>query len=161
MVKPVFSSLRKIRCSNVSYIDDSLLKSSDREDCEVNVLETVKLVDSLGFTVHPDKSVLFPTQEITFVGFLINSVTMTVKLTPEKISDIIRECKRLLNLKSVLIRDVAKIIGKFVASEPGVKYAPLYYKTPEIDKDQALKRSRGNFDVYMRLSSFSLFKLVD
>lgn len=161
MVKPVFSSLRKIRCSNVSYIDDSLLKSSDRENCAVNVLETVKLVDSLGFTVHPDKSVLFPTQEITFVGFLINSVTMTVKLTPEKISDIIRECKRLLNLKSVLIRDVAKIIGKFVASEPGVKYAPLYYKTLEIEKDQALKRSRGNFDVYMRLSSFSLFKLVD
>lgn len=152
MVKPVFSSLRKIGCSNVSYIDDSLLKSNDREDCEENVSETVNLVDSLGFTVHPDKSVLIPTQEIIFVGFLINSVTMTVRLTPEKANDIVKECLHLLKQNTVLIRDVAKIIGKFVASEPGVQYAPLYYKTLEIEKDEALKISRGNFDVYMSLS---------
>ena len=52
----------------------------------------------------------------------------------------------------MLIRDVAKIVGKFVASEPCFEYAPLYYKTLETEKDQALKGSRGNFDVYMLLS---------
>ena len=68
----------------MTYTDDSLLKSDTFSECQDNILDTVKLVDDLGFTVHPEKSVLFPTQEIVFVGFLINSITMTVCLTPEK-----------------------------------------------------------------------------
>ena len=48
------------------------------------IFETVQLVDSLGLTVHPEKSVLFSTQENVFVGFIINSVSMTTRLTPEK-----------------------------------------------------------------------------
>ena len=117
MLKPVFSSLRKIGYSNVTYINDSLLKSEDKHSCTENILETVKLVDELGFTIHPDKSVLIPNQEITFVGFILNSVSMTVRLTPEKANDIVAECSRLLNQKFIHIHDLAKIIGKFVASE--------------------------------------------
>ena len=33
--------------------------------------------DHLGFTVHDKKSVLIPTKEITFVGFILNSADMT------------------------------------------------------------------------------------
>lgn len=41
--------------------------------------------------------------------------------------------------KTITIRKFAQLIGKLVASEPGVSYAPLYYKTLEIEKDKALK----------------------
>ena len=51
----------------MSYIDDSLFKGNTKEDCADNIFETVQLVDSLGFTVHPEKSVLFSTQEIVFL----------------------------------------------------------------------------------------------
>ena len=60
---------------------------------------------------------------------------------------------RLIQQKQLLIRDAAKLIGKFVASEPGVRYAPLYYKTlKKIEKVNALKLNRGNFDAYMIFS---------
>ena len=153
IMKPVFSSLRKIGHNNVSYIDDSLLKGDTREECAENIFETVQLVDSLGFTVHPEKSVLFPTQEIVFVGFIINSVSMTIRLTPEKAEDIVKKCLIILSCDKITIRDLAKLIGKMVASEPGVQYAPLFYKPLEIEKDAALKGVCGNFDSEMSLSS--------
>ena len=40
-----------------------------------------------------------------------------------------------------------------VASEPGVQYAPLFYKPLEIEKDAVLKGVCGNFDSEMSLSS--------
>jgi hypothetical protein len=37
------------------------------------------------------------------------------------------------------IREFARVIGKLVASEPGIQYAGLYYKHLEIERDTALK----------------------
>ena len=39
-----------------------------------------------------------------------------------------------------------------VSSEPGVQYAPLYYKSLEIQRDVELKSSKGNFDNMMEIS---------
>ena len=102
--------------------------------------------------MHPNKSILVPTQEIVFVGFVIHSIEMTVRLTQEKAYDIYLDCIHLIQQKQLLIRDAANLIGKFVASEPGVRYAALYYKTSEIEKVNALKLNRGNFDTYMTFS---------
>ena len=35
-------------------------------------------------TAHPDKSVLIPTQQLVFLGFILDSLLMLVRLTPEK-----------------------------------------------------------------------------
>lgn len=37
-------------------------------DCVHNVDDTVRLLRSLGFIIHPDKSVLRPTQSIEYLG---------------------------------------------------------------------------------------------
>lgn len=121
-------------------------------ECKNNVDRTISLVDGLGLTVHPEKSILNPTQHIDFVGFTLNSVDMTVMLTIQKCENIIMECKKVLSKKSITIRDFAKLIGKMVASAPGVKYAPLYYKSLEIQRDLELKMHKGNFDKVMYIS---------
>ena len=87
------------------------------------------LMDSLGLSVHPEKSVLEPTQKIVFLGFILCSVTMTVRLTSERCQDINDLCRRILSENKIEIRLFAKLIGKLVASEPGVEYTPLYFKT--------------------------------
>ena len=38
-----------------------------------------------------------------------------------------------------------------MASEPGVLYAPLYYKTLEIEKDRLLKVNFGNFEAIINV----------
>lgn len=155
LMKPVFSTLRKLGHINVTYIDDSLLQSDTYGDCIRNIEDTITLVDRLGLTVHPEKSMLVPTQCIEFIGFLINSVDMTVRLTPHKADAIVTLCLRLLRRKEITIREFAQLIGKLVASEPGVMYAPLYYKVLEIEKDEKLKAAKGNFDSRMTLSEKS------
>ena len=45
------------------------------------------------------------------------------------------------------------MIGKFVASFPGVMHAPLYYRQLEKEKNLALKFNKGNFDASVKLST--------
>ena len=52
--------------------------------CDTNVAVTTKLLIDLEFILNLQKSGFQPKQVITFLGFVLNSVTMTVAMTPEK-----------------------------------------------------------------------------
>ena len=80
-MKPVFATLTKLGHVNTAYIDDSCLLGQSYYSCKQNIRDTVMLIDSLGLTVHPEKSVFEPTQQIVFLGFILCSVTMTVRHT--------------------------------------------------------------------------------
>ena len=79
--------------------------------CAQNVRDTVKLLQSLGFIVHPEKSVFEPTQRIQYIGVIIDSQSMTVRLTPKKVADIIACCSKAMKKESLTLREMAKIIG--------------------------------------------------
>lgn len=109
ILKPVYATLRSRGHINIPYIDDSLLIGHTLKECEVNVHETVKSLDNLGFTIHPEKSVFNPTQKNVFLGFVINSIEMTVRLTLERASDLYDLCEQLLNKPFITIRFLAKL----------------------------------------------------
>ena len=156
ILKPVLSTLHKMGHISVAHIDDCYLQSQTYEECVVNIIDTLTLLDSLGLVVHPHKSIFLPTQEITTLGFIINSVTMTIRLTVDKANDLRFACETLLTTQKPLsIRQVATVIGKIVASFPGVMYGPLYYRCLEADKSTALKKQKGNFDAIMSLSKMA------
>lgn len=152
VMKSVFSTLRKYGHINTSYIDDSLLLADSFERCVNNVTDTVHLMDSLGFTVHPDKSILHPTQCITYLGFVLNSVDMTVKPTQEKARKIKRLCESFLHKTTCSIREFSELIGNLVACEQAVKYAALHYKHLELVKNFNLKQRKGNYDGDMTIT---------
>ncbi|CAH3127686.1 unnamed protein product [Porites lobata] len=68
----------------MGHIDDSFLLGYNYTACATNIQDTVDTFLSLGFVVHPEKSVLIPTQEMEFLGFLLNSINMTIRLLPVK-----------------------------------------------------------------------------
>jgi len=68
IMKPVYARMRNLGYTNVGYIDDSLLCADTYKECTENVYETVSLMESLGFIIHPEKSQLKPTKKITFLG---------------------------------------------------------------------------------------------
>ena len=80
-----------------------------------------------------------PTQETEFLGFLINSVTMTVSLTHAKKEAIKEMCFLALSMNLVTIRFVAKILGKLSSSFIAVPLGNLHYRTLERLKSKALK----------------------
>ena len=151
LLKPVYGKLRGMGHINVPYIDESLLLGDTFQECLQNVEHTVTLLDGLEFTVHPEKSIFLPTHEIVFLGFIINTLDMTIRLTIERKDYLIEQCKEVLSHTKVTIRDLARVIGIMVASEPGVRYAPLYFKDLQIFKDKSLKCNQGNFDSYIEL----------
>ena len=153
LLKPVFSSLRKLGHISVVYIDDTRLTSEDYNSCVNNIAETITLLDRLGFVIHPEKSILIPTQEITFLGFIFNSANMTLKLTPERALKLKTACLENLQAATPHTRDVARLLGLMTSSFPGVMYGALHYRALEMGKTCALKQNKGNFDRPMTLSS--------
>jgi hypothetical protein len=53
---------------------------------------------------------------------------------------------------SKLIREATRVLGLLVSSFSGVDYGQLFYKEIEVEKIQALKLARGNFDLKMQIS---------
>ena len=99
--------------------------------------------DTLGFVVHPEKSVFIPTQKLVFLGFILDSVTMLVYLTPVKALKLKQAATDLSNCKKPTIREVAKVLGLIVSSFPGVAYGPLHYRYLHLDKTTALNQANG------------------
>lgn len=83
--------------------------------------------DLLGLTIHVQKSVLTPTQEVEFLGVVFNSTNMTATL-PFRRREHIKEQGRLLLKGLVTLHDLSSFIGMAVASDPAVELAPLRYK---------------------------------
>ena len=72
----------------IIFIDNLLLIATSYGKCCATILETISVLSDLGFVVHVEKSVFVPQQQATFVGFRINSLTMKITLTPEKVNKI-------------------------------------------------------------------------
>ena len=88
ILKPILSYLRSVAIDIIMFIDDSLILADSISECRDNVAVSCEILDTLGFTIHPDKSVFERQQEIEFLGFILNSVTMTVSLPYRKIMNI-------------------------------------------------------------------------
>ncbi len=152
ILKPVFAHLRSLGHICMSHIDDSLLIGYDYKSCENNTADSISLLSQLGFVAHPEKSVLQATQSIEFLGFVIDSVKMTVKLLSHKIAKVKLMCNELLSKRHPTIQEVAQVIGLLVSSFPGVQFGPLHYGNLERDKISALQTNKGNFESPMTLS---------
>ena len=68
-------------------------------------------LDRLGFVIHPKKSILIPTQEIAFLGFIFNSANMTVQLTPDRALKLKTASLDNLEVTTPLISDVAWLLA--------------------------------------------------
>ena len=154
VMKPVFAYLRsQFGHTCLGSIDDSFYLEDSFMKCELATLRRVQLIISLGFKVHPEKSVVVPTQTLEFLGFLLDSICMIVPLTSKKVDKILQLSQKFSHPnKQFTIREVASILGTLVSSFPGVQFGPLHYRQIEVDKERNLQLNQGNFDAFMTLS---------
>ena len=97
-------------------------------------------MDSLGFTVPPEKSVLIPQQILPYLGFILDSVQMKVTLTEEKMVKIVSQCTSLMNRQSCSIRELAEVISTLVALEPGINLKLHFTGKSHLIYDQTSRR---------------------
>ena len=152
LLKPIFSTMREDGLESVIYVDDSFLQGDDFWECLENILRTLEGLRSLGFVIHPEKSVLYPTQKLTFLGFVVDTVSMTVTLTDQKKDKVKNMAIGLKNSKNITIRMVSRFIGNLTASFEAVPYGRLHYRHLEWCKTKALGASKHNYEAPCSLS---------
>lgn len=82
LLKPVMKSLRTKGLQSVIYLDDILCVEITLEDGNINVDETRKLLERLGFRINEKKSCLEPSTKCIFLGIIINSIEMCIEENP-------------------------------------------------------------------------------
>ena len=116
LLKPPLATLRRDKDVVSAYIDDLIRIARNYKMCSNNVFSVVNLLDSLGFVVHPEKSQFIPSQKLEYLGFVIDSVNMTVTMTSRKKKQGIKElCMQLLDTPHPTIRFIAVLLGKFTS----------------------------------------------
>ena len=78
---------------------------------------------------------------------------MTISMVPGKADMIKSKCHALVHMQGpVQIREVASVVGLMVSAFSGVQYAPLFYRSLENDKTNALKCNAWDLKGKMTLS---------
>ena len=87
--KPVYTYLMQQGYLSVIFVDDSYIQGYTKKECPQNIEATVSLLESLGSVIHAGKSILNPSQETEFLGFV--SVTMTIFIKKGKVKLLFRD----------------------------------------------------------------------
>ena len=150
--KPPLFYLRLQQVPVAGFIDDLIKLGRSFVKCERNVKLIVTLLHSLGFVVCPNKSIFVLARSIEYLGFVTDSQSMTISLTEKKKAYIKQLCHEVLQKEFLIIRRIARLLGKFTNSFPAVRFGPLHCRSLEQGKILALKFAKGNFDKKMKVS---------
>ena len=88
LLKIPIEVLRHINITMIVYLDDMLLMGHSIEEISMCRDTVMFLLQHLGFVIKWKKSVLTPLQEIEFLRLKINSVSLEISLTEEKIQKV-------------------------------------------------------------------------
>ncbi|XP_065180118.1 uncharacterized protein LOC135810554 [Sycon ciliatum] len=128
LLHPVVATLRQFGIRVIIYLDDLLILAHSLLAAREATASVVHLLCSLGFVINFSKSCLVPSQEITFLGFLVCSTTMTIQISQDPRDKLLRTCRQLLQADRTTVREVASVVGMMQSAWPGVLPAPLHLR---------------------------------
>ena len=66
IMKPILSALRKKGHQLMNYLDDIFIVGETEEECRSAVFDTIKLLQNLKFTIHPETNRILNSDKITY-----------------------------------------------------------------------------------------------
>ena len=93
------------------YLDDYLFVTRTLRGCGRLIKFVVNVFRSAGFLINFDKSILYPCQRITSLGFIVDSRKFTFEVIPERITRLSALILSLSKSTSAPRRQVAKVCG--------------------------------------------------
>ena len=160
LLKPIMAKLREEGHKSTIYVDDGFLCGDDDDECWDNIFATCSSLSDHGFAVHLIKSILIPRQIAIFLGFIFNTIEMTISLTGDKKQKIKNLASKILSVRKICIRTLAKFLGNIVAAFEAIPMGRLYYRNIELDKVNGLKASGGDFDKSCNISYQARIELI-
>ena len=96
-----------------------------------------------GLHSESEKVHLSPSQNLEFLGFQIDTITMSLSLPPDKVQKIRKECRHCLHMSRTTPRQLAHLIGLMTSTSPAVLPAPLHYRMLQMLRSQALSNHQS------------------
>ena len=125
LLKIPISLLRKINIRVIIYLDDMLILSHTIREAHMRRDTVIYLLHNLGFIINVKKSILHPCQKIEFLGMEIDSIKMTLSLTPEKVQKVVKTCQNLLRSHSTTLLELTRVLGLLSSTIQAVEPAKI------------------------------------
>ena len=161
-LKPALTLLRELGVRLVAYIDDILVLAETEEMARDHTEGLTYLLENLGFIIHPEKKVTTPTQEIEFLGMVVDSRTMELRLPGHKIKKLRQEATKIIKDQTATPtgRDVSRLQGKFNSVSQAVPPGPLFCRALQRDLASALGINEQCYDAPCPLSQDAIEELI-
>ena len=142
LMKPVVGLLRQLGIRLIVYLDDMLIMAQSQDVALQHASTALDLLQGLGFMINYMKSVLVPSTQMEFLGFVVDSLTLSLALPRDKIRKVRKECQTLLDSPLVTVRQLAKLLGHLTSTIQAVFPGPLHFRHLQSEKNRALVHSQ-------------------
>ena len=88
LMKPVVGLLRQLGIRLKIYLDDMLIMAQSRDIALQHDSTALDLLQGLGFMINYLKSALVPYKKMEFLGFVVDSLTLSPALPRDKIRNV-------------------------------------------------------------------------
>ncbi|XP_056415809.1 uncharacterized protein LOC130357228 [Hyla sarda] len=129
VVVSVVAALRLQGLCIVPYLDYWILKAFSQAILSQHIQTTVSFLYQLGWIINLNKSNLQPATSVRFLGFMIDSVAMTIHLTPERKLRVQDTAQSLLVPKRETLPYLMRMVGLMSATVETVPWA-LWHLRP-------------------------------
>ena len=123
LLKIPIAFLWKISTLIIIYLDDTLLIGRTAENVQMYHDTVILLLQELGLVINLKKSLMTPSQEVEFLGMVINSKEMTNSLPEEKLQKVKLQCLDLYQSPQVLILQLKKVLRHLTSTIQAVVLA--------------------------------------
>ena len=112
VLKPVVAFLRVTGGILIAiYMDDILIQGSSPSQVYLHAQVAALLFMVLGWSLNWKKIDFIPKQRTTHLGFVMDSVSMTVSCPSDKIARLQSSCRNVMKAGIVTVHDVERILG--------------------------------------------------
>lgn len=80
------------------------------------------------FVLNLEKSRLVPSQVAIFLGLVLDSRTLTIYLTEDKLDKVVSSCLSLLEQEVIGIRQLASVVGLLESAKQAILPRPLLFR---------------------------------
>lgn len=150
-MKVPISCLRKMGVRLVVYLDDILIMNQSKQGVLTDCKCAINVLESLGFDVNYENSVLVPSSVMEYLGFTVNTIDMTLSLPKQKIQKIKELSRQVIQSNHVSIRFLSELIGNLTASIQAIFPASLHYRHLQSEKNMVLRQG-GGYNTIVTLS---------
>ena len=95
----------------VAYLDDFLIISPSKEECQQQMQLLIKTLRHLGFAINYSK-VTGPCQQLTFLGVEFNTISCTLGLPADKLSTFLTDVKQMYSKRTASKRELQSLAGR-------------------------------------------------